>query len=118
MYNYDEYRKKMKEEDEKEERMYRRLIISLCVAGALFVIGLIALCCSPASCSRWTKSWHSEWNNGLERTFTVYDYDGEKVYEDKGKLDYEYDNGKWVYDRDGKRTSVSGGIVIVEEVTE
>ena len=116
--DYQDYRKKMKEEDEKEERMYKRLIIGLCVAGALLVIGMIALCCSPASCSRWTKSWHSEWNNGLERTFTVYDYDGEKVYEDKGKLDYVYQDGKWVYDRDGKRTSVSGGIVIVEEVTE
>ena len=58
----------------------------------MLVIGLIVLFSNTASCSRFTKSWNSEWNT--------------------------YDDGKWVYDRDGKRTSVSGGIVIVEEVTE
>ena len=52
---------------------------------------------------------------GLDRTVTVYDYNGNKVFEDSGKLDYVYSDGKWYYDKDGKRTSTSGGIVIVQE---
>ena len=88
--------------------------------AALFVIGAIGAIAivGPAGCSRAVKSFESNMNNGLNRTFTVYDYDGKKVFEDSGKLDYVYENGTWYCDKDGKRTSTSGGIVIVQEVGE
>ena len=90
---------------------------AIAIAGLLViaVIGAIAIV-GPAGCSRAVKSFESNMNNGLNRTFTVYDYDGKKVFEDSGTLDYVYQDGKWYYDKDGKRTSVSGGIVIVQEV--
>lgn len=86
-------------------------------AVAVIVIGLVALIVfgNRAGCSRAAKSFESHMNNGLERTFTVYDYNGNKVFEDSGRMDYVYEDGKWYYDKDGKRTSTSGGIVIVQE---
>ena len=88
-----------------------------CSLVAVLVLGLIALVVfgSQAGCSRALKTFQSNANNGLDRTFTVYDYNGNKVFEDSGKLDYVYSDGKWYYDKDGKRTSTSGGIVIVQE---
>ncbi len=89
-------------------------IAAIFVIGAMGAIAIVG----SAGCSRAMKTVESNMSNGLNRTFTVYDYDGKKVFEDSGKMDYVYEGGKWYYDKDGKRTSTSGGIVIVQEVGE
>lgn len=70
-----------------------------------------------ASCDRMSKSWDSNMSNGLDRTVVLYDYEGDELARWEGKIDLQVSNngGHIVFDQDGKRTVITGGIVVSEE---
>lgn len=81
----------------------------------IFMVIIIVL--NKASVQRALKSINSEYSGGLDRTVTVYDYDGNEITSYTGKIDIEdtETGGKVKFDLDGKRTIIYGGIVIVQE---
>lgn len=87
-------------------------------ASALAVAGVLAVGLSGcASCDRMAKSWDSNMSNGLDRTVVLYDYEGDELARWDGKIDLRVseDGGHIVFDQDGKRTVITGGIVVSEE---
>lgn len=90
--------------------MKKKIIATLLCAGiALMVSG----CTSEFD--REMKSISSNWNGGLDRTVTVYDMQGEPIKEYTGKIDVEANEGKVLFDLDGKRTIIYNATVIVQE---
>ena len=79
------------------------------------VLGLTG--CVNASWEREMKSLNSEINGGLDRTLVVYDYNGDVLKEYEGTMDIEVSpsNDKVLFDLDGKRHIIRGGIVIIDE---
>ena len=69
-----------------------------------------------ASCSRNMKSWDSEWSGGLNRKVTLYSNTGEVVGAWEGKIDLTQSETEVMFDLDGKRTVIHGGIVVVQEL--
>ncbi len=91
------------------------------VAIIISVICAMSLCgCASASWEREMKSWDSETSGGLNRTLTVYDYNGDIIKTYEGKMDVEVSpsNDKVLFDLNGKRHIIRGGIVIIDEVEE
>lgn len=87
-------------------------------ASALAVAGVLAVGLSGcASCDRMAKSWNSDVSNGLERTVVLYDYEGDELTRWEGRIDLQVseEGGHIVFDQDGKRTVITGGIVVSEE---
>lgn len=87
-------------------------------ASALAVAGVLAVGLSGcASCDRMVKSWDSNVSNGLERTVVLYDYEGDELARWEGRIDLQVseEGGHIVFDQDGKRTVITGGIVVSEE---
>lgn len=69
-----------------------------------------------ASCSRAAKSISSDMDGGIDRTVTLYDYQGDELGSWSGKFDIsEDDNEIFFDDADGKRVVIQGGIVVCEE---
>ena len=72
---------------------------------------------SCESCNRFKKSWESDFGGGLERTATLYDYNGDTIGYWEGKFDIrdsENDN-QIFFDLNGKRIWIQGGIFVSEE---
>lgn len=88
-------------------------IITLVIVTAIGV--LFFMLSTTASCKRFAKTIDSNVNDGLNRKVSVYSYTGEKICDWTGKLDYSYENNRLLFDMDGKRYSVLGGIVVTEE---
>lgn len=87
-------------------------------ASALAVAGVLAVSMSGcASCDRMAKSWDSNMSNGLDRTVVLYDYEGDELARWEGKIDLQVSSngGHIVFDHDGKRTVITGGIVVSDE---
>lgn len=86
--------------------------------GILAIIGVSAISLSGCS-AKWDremKSTVSNWTGGLNRTVTVYDYNGQEIKSWTGKFDVtEDDNEVYFDDENGKRVIIQGGIVINEE---
>ena len=77
---------------------------------------LILACTGCASWQREIKSIKSDMGNGLNRTVTVYDYNGKKIQSWTGKFDVSAsENEVYFDDSNGKRVIIHGGIVINEE---
>ena len=90
--------------------MKKKLIIAAAVTACVSITG------STASFDREVKSFSSNWNGGLNRTVTVYDYNGGKIKSWSGKFDVsESENEVYFDDSDGKRVIIHGGIVVNEE---
>lgn len=68
-----------------------------------------------ASTSREIKSTVSDWTGGLDRTVTVYDYNGEAIKSWIGHFDVSESENEVYFDLNGKRVIIHGGIVINEE---
>lgn len=80
------------------------------------VFGVVVLLMTGcASTSRWMKDVSSEYGGGLNRTVTVYDMQGEPIREYTGKIDVEANEGKVLFDLNGKRTIIYNATVIVQE---
>ncbi len=95
-------------------KKYRK-ILSI---GILAIIGVVVISLSGCS-AKWDremKSTMSNWTGGLDRTVTVYDYNGQEIKSWTGKFDVtEDDNEVYFDDENGKRVIIQGGIVINEE---
>lgn len=92
----------------------KKLILAV-ATSIIFLSG-----CTSASFEREMKSWESETNGGLNRVITVYDYNGDVIKTYEGKIDIETStsNDKVLFDLNGKRNIIFGGIVTIEEVDE
>lgn len=90
--------------------MKKKIIATLLCAGIAL---MVSRCTSEFD--REMKSISSNWNGGLDRTVTVYDMQGEPIKEYTGKIDVEANEGKVLFDLDGKRTIIYNATVIVQE---
>lgn len=94
--------------------------IKVTVVG-IIVVGLIVAAVfvlfSRQSFQRTLKDLKSDYTGGIQRTVTVYDYNGNPVETYKGKFDIDDDkeSGTTKFDLNGKRTIIKGGIVIIQE---
>ena len=82
--------------------------------GSLVIITMLCL----TGCSSWDrglKSMGSDLTGGLNRTVTVYDYNGNQIKQWSGKFDISEDDNETYFDIDGKRVIIQGGIIISEE---
>lgn len=76
---------------------------------------LIGSLCGCAGFQRSMKSIGSNITGGLDRTVTVYSYDGKKLGEWSGKFDVSSSEQETFFDIDGKRVILQNGIIINEE---
>lgn len=86
----------------------RVLIVSIVVAMMISLTGC-------ESWNRFKKSFGSDMSDGLDRTVTVYDYNGQEIKSWSGKFDVSESENEVYFDKDGKRVIIHGGIVINEE---
>lgn len=93
-------------------------IISLVVACILVFAsygGIHWYMNNTASGQRAIKTQESNFGDGLNRTVTVYSYDGDILGEWTGKFDVTENDQETFFDIDGKRVIIQGGIIINEE---
>ena len=83
---------------------------------------LVVLAVGLAGCTEGTqrsiKTTVSEWTGGLNRTATLYTNDGKPIKTREGKFDLqsaEHTDRCRLFDVNGKRNVVCGGILVVEE---
>ena len=89
------------------------IILAICIA-------IIILCITygvgiSESSQRALKSYQSEFGGGLNRTVTVYDYNGDEIKSYTGKFDVSESENEVYFDLNDKRVIIHGGIVINEE---
>ena len=73
---------------------------------------------SLTGCASWNRMWKSfgsDISGGLDRTVTVYSYDGDVLGQWSGKFDVSESEQETYFDINGKRIIIQGGIVINEE---
>ena len=70
---------------------------------------------TSSSFQRGLKSFGSDFNGGLYRTVTVYDYNGDEIKSYSGKFDVSESENEVYFDLDDKRVIIHGGIIINEE---
>ena len=80
----------------------------------VLTIGIVCMS-GCASTQRKMKSTLSDLKGGLDRTLTVYDYNGQEIKSWTGKFDVSESENEVYFDLDGKRVIIHGGIVINEE---
>lgn len=85
------------------------------IAGTLTFVLLVGSLCGCAGFQRSMKTIGSDITGGLDRTVTVYSYDGEKLGEWSGKFDVSSSEQETFFDINGKRVIIQGGIIINEE---
>lgn len=92
------------------------LAIFFAVVVVLVIIPILVVF-NKASFQRNWKTFKSEYTNGIERTITVYDYNGNEIKTYSGKFDVtESETGIMFDDSEtGKRVIITGGIIINEE---
>lgn len=88
--------------------------------AGVIIVSAIAVCAlivalNSASCRRLWKSFSSNVGNGLERTVTLYDYNGNVIKQYSGKFDVTSSETETFFDIDGKRVIIHGGIIVNEE---
>ena len=84
------------------------------VVGVVSIVMALSMI-GCASTSREIKSTVSDWTGGLDRTVTVYDYNGEAIKSWTGHFDVSESENEVYFDLNGKRVIIHGGIVINEE---
>lgn len=102
--------------NERKNRLMKKKIkfYGMC-AGLVVVIVISLIILSPQSFRRSIKSFGSEFGGGLNRTVSVYSYDGELIRSWYGKFDVSDSENEVFFDVNGKRVIIHGGIVINEE---
>ena len=86
------------------------------ISVVTLIVTLFLLFTGCASWKRELKSIGSDFTGGLNRTITVYDYNGNEIKSWTGKIDLsESENEIFFDDENGKRVIIHGGIVICEE---
>ena len=82
--------------------------------GALIVSVFLMAGCTGTQ-ERGLKNIKSNWTGGLNRTITVYDYNGKPIKTWEGKIDISDAKDETDFIVDGKRIIIHGGITIIEE---
>ena len=93
------------------KRIYLILMVAIILSSSLLT--------GCESCSREMKSINSDFNGGLNRIVSVYDYSGKLIKTYEGKVDIGGSpdgSGEILFDLNGKRTIINGGIVIIDEI--
>lgn len=86
------------------------------IAAILILIGMSMMNSGcTGSQQRGIKSFKSNVAGGLDRTVTVYDYNGKAIREWKGKIDMSDATNETDFIVDGKRVVIHGGITVIEE---
>lgn len=90
------------------------------VALIIFIVLLVVAVVLPSIIGneRLHRSWKtltSQYTGGLNRTVSVYSYDGDLIQSWTGKFDVERTEAGVLFDVDGKRVGIQGGIIINEE---
>ena len=84
---------------------------------AIAVVALaLALTGCGAEFDRSVKSAQSNLSGGLERRVTLYSTTGEVLGTWEGKIDLSQSEDETLFDLDGKRVVIHGGIVLAEEL--
>ena len=81
-------------------------------------VALVTAILGSQGCQRSIKSFRSDFGGGIERTVTLYDYDGDVLGEWHGTFDLDEGDQEVFFDLDGKRTIINGGIVVVQEESQ
>lgn len=85
----------------------------------VIIVAVIAVALNTASFKRFLKSLRSDLGGGLNRTVTVYDYNGQPIKQYDGKFDIQENDTKVFFDMDdGRRISIYNAVVIAEENLE
>jgi hypothetical protein len=89
------------------------VIISISI---MIIIAIILIESNGAGFQRTLKSVRSNYGGGLDRTITVYDYNGNEIKSWSGKFDVQESETRVFFDdENGKRVIIYNGIVINEE---
>lgn len=100
----------------KKKTKKRLVALSCCAAVILLVfLGFHWYFTGTESGKRFAKSWDSNLSGGIDRTVTVYSYDGKVIEQWSGKFDVTENDKETYFDIDGKRVVIQGGIIINEE---
>lgn len=85
----------------------------------LCVAMVVAMAFGATGCEKWdrfTKSMASGYGDGLDRKVIAYDYNGNVLYEYRGKIDIQMSESKVLFDtEEGKRVVLYNAIVVTEE---
>lgn len=93
----------------------RKIIIFVVIIVAILIIAAV-LMLNGANFQRGLKSFKSNYSGGLDRTITVYDYNGNVIKSWSGKFDVQESETRVFFDdENGKRVIIYNGIVINEE---
>lgn len=80
---------------------------------------IAAIAVGVTGCESWDrfkKDVGSDFDGGLNRKVTAYDYNGNILYEYSGKVDIQMNESKVLFDtEDGKRVIIYNAIVVTEE---
>lgn len=90
-------------------KKWKKVILAV---GVVVVLGTAGC---TAQMERSKKSFSSNFGGGLDRTVTVYDYNGNAIKSWSGKFDVSDSEDEVYFDLDDKRVIIHGGIVIDEE---
>lgn len=93
-------------------------IIAFIVAALIIISTFCALSFyyhNTESGKRQVRTQKSDFSGGLNRTVSVYSYDGKILGQWTGKFDVTEDDKETYFDIDGKRVIIQGGIIINEE---
>lgn len=94
------------------KKVYLVLVLVAIIMASMLLTGC-------ESCSRQMKSINSDFNGGLNRIVSVYDYSGKLIKTYEGRVDIGGSpdgSGEILFDLNGKRTIINGGIVIIDEI--
>lgn len=92
--------------------MKNAIRLALAATLALAVTSPLTGC---ASCSRVGKTFESN-TVGLNRKVTLYDNQGEVIQTWEGVISLDESDNEVLFDLDGKRVVIQGGITVIEEV--
>ena len=92
-------------------------LVGAALGLALFV-WLFTMILGSQGCQRSLKSFRSDFGGGIERTVTLYDYNGDVLQEWHGTFDLDENDQEVYFDLEGKRTIINGGIVVIQEETQ
>jgi hypothetical protein len=92
----------------------RNIVIGTVIATVLIIVAIAVA--NGANFQRGWKSLQSNYGGGLNRTITVYDYNGNPIKSWSGKFDVQESESRVFFDdENGKRVIIYNGIVINEE---
>lgn len=84
------------------------------IVSALALSALVVSGCTGTQ-ERGIKNIKSNWTGGLNRTVTLYDYNGKPIRSWEGKIDMSESVHESDFIVNNKRVIIHGGIVVAEE---